>query len=66
MLNKRRDITTPRPTCEWLFKNRRTLEQARADRQTLRALETGALKIHPAALTREPWATLLFRRDAAL
>lgn len=65
-MHAQRDITTPRPSLEWLFANRRTLAQAQRDRAALRALQSGKLKLHPSALTKEPWATLIFRRDAAL
>ena len=57
---------SPRPTLRWLFENRRTLVQAQDDRALLRDLQTGALTIHPLSLQREPWSTLLIRRDAAL
>lgn len=57
-------ISSPSP--QWLFANRRTLEQARADCETLRALETGKLVVHPSEYGREPWKTLFVRRDAAL
>lgn len=62
----KRDITAPRPDAQWLFENRRTLAQAQRDRAALRALQTGKLSLHPSALTKEPWKTLIFRRDAAL
>ena len=63
---KTKRIEAQRPGVDWLFANRRTLAEAQADRETLLALQTGTLKIHPKALEAEPWKTLLFRRDAAL
>ncbi len=59
-------MMSPRPTLGWLFENRRTLAQATADGIMLRALKAGALTVHPLSLQRDPWATLLIRRDAAL